>query len=68
MGVTNLGIAQEQGLIAEQTDSQLSADIAPSGHDVSALDQLTSIMRIASRHTSSQNDFLANHSKYPPIK
>ena len=28
MGVTNLGIAQEQGLIAEQTDSQLSADIA----------------------------------------
>ena len=28
MGVTNLGIAQEQGLIADQTDSQLSADIA----------------------------------------
>ena len=33
---------------------------------MSALDQLTSIMSIASRHTSSQNDFLANHSKYPP--
>ena len=66
MSVTNLGLAQEQGFITKQTDSQLSADIAPSGHNVSALDQLTSIMSIASRHTGSQNDFLANHSKYPP--
>ena len=64
--VTNLGVAHKQGLVAEQTDRQLSADIAPSGNSVSAFHQFASIVSVASGHTITDNNLLANHDRNPP--
>ena len=62
-GVADLAVADEERLIAEQSDRQFGADIAPSSDDMSAFYQLTGVMRISSSSSfscSSMNETFLN--------